>query len=348
MIGNSLFSLLANVDIRRGEELRTDAEALGKICVSPQARYLFVSDYTVAVDEKSPVFSPRFFTYSEVEQNGIFRETLGNANYLGSVDDLHYFSCDTTTIVRNLREKALLAGIEAKKLGDGGCRPKTRDRVLHPDTEIWGGLAWGSIRNLAPEWTPAEAGLAVEAVALNNMWRSARFCAECGAKIEVQNSGWNGACQRGHLLFPRTDLAVIMAITDDDDRLLLAHNGNWEQGRYSVVAGFVEAGETPEAAVRREVFEETQIRVGEVTYAGSQPWPFPKSLMLGYRGRVAQGASTRVIPDGVEITEAAFFSREEFMVALEERRVMVPGRSSIAYMLISDWAGEDLTRFISW
>lgn len=115
-----------------------------------------------------------------------------------------------------------------------------------------------------------------------------------------------------------------------------------------MVAGFVEAGETPEAAVRREVFEETQIRVGEVTYAGSQPWPFPKSLMLGYRGRVAQGASTRVIPDGVEITEAAFFSREEFMVALEERRVMVPGRSSIAYMLISDWAGEDLTRFISW
>ena len=148
-----------------------------------------------------------------------------------------------------------------------------------------------------------------------------RRCAGCGA-----------------LDFPRADPAVIMAVTDDADRIVLVHGARWDPGRYSTVAGYVEAGESGEAAVVREVAEETGLRVASVELVASQPWPFPRSLMLGYRARLAPGERL-ARPDGEEVTDAVVLSRSELDDALAAGTVVLPGPTSIARMLIEDWYG---------
>lgn len=143
-------------------------------------------------------------------------------------------------------------------------------------------------------------------------------------------------CSTTH--FPRTDPAVIVAATDEDDRLVMVHGATWPQGRYSVVAGYVEAGEPLEAAVVREVAEETGLEVSRVEYAGSQPWPFPRSLMVGYRARLAPG-SRRPRPDGEEVTEVLLVSRSELGAAVSRGSIILPGATSIGRALIEDWYG---------
>ena len=132
-----------------------------------------------------------------------------------------------------------------------------------------------------------------------------------------------------------------MGVTDDRDRLLLASNAGWPADRFSVLAGFVEPGESFEAAVRREVFEESGLRVGRCTYLGSQPWPFPASVMVGFRARVEPGASTELRVDGVEIREARWFTRDR-RAAASGTEVRLPGRTSIARAIIEHWYGSRL------
>ena len=129
-----------------------------------------------------------------------------------------------------------------------------------------------------------------------------------------------------------------MAVTDDADRIVLVHGARWEAGRYSTVAGYVEAGESCEAAVVREVAEETGLRVASAELVASQPWPFPRSLMLGYRARLAPGEHL-ARPDGEEVTDALVLSRTELDEALAAGTVVLPGPTSIARMLIEDWYG---------
>jgi NAD+ diphosphatase len=140
--------------------------------------------------------------------------------------------------------------------------------------------------------------------------------------------------------FPRLDPAVIMLVIDPDDRLMLARNALWPQGRMSVVAGFVEPGESAEHAVAREVYEETSIVVGQVRYLGSQPWPMPRSLMLGYEARAKGGQE--IVVDAEEIGEARWFSRAELRAAIETGELGIAPSSSIARRLIEYWYGEEL------
>ena len=161
----------------------------------------------------------------------------------------------------------------------------------------------------------------------------------CGARTTADQAGWARRCTAcGTIDFPRTDPAVIMAVTDDIGRIVLVHGARWDTGRYSTVAGFVEAGESGEAAVVREVAEETGLRVESVELVASQPWPFPRSLMLGYRARLAPGEHL-VRPDGGEVTDALVLSRTELDEALAAGTVVLPGPASIARMLIEDWYG---------
>jgi NAD+ diphosphatase len=143
--------------------------------------------------------------------------------------------------------------------------------------------------------------------------------------------------------YPRTDPAVIMLVRDEFDRALLGHQSIWPDAMFSTLAGFVEPGETAEAAVRREVLEESGIVIGsdpdDVVYLGSQPWPFPSSLMLGYHARAA---SSDVTVDGVELSEARWFSRDELRVACTEGSVRIPPPISIARRLIERWYGEPM------
>lgn len=198
-----------------------------------------------------------------------------------------------------------------------------------------------SVRMLAPLLGPLDLSLAVHAVGMSRWLGSTPFCPRCGARTEIREAGHLRVCPScGAHHFPRTDPAVIMLITDDEDRALLGHQAAWPEGRWSTLAGFVEPGESLEDAVRRETAEETSVVVGEVTYAGSQPWPFPASLMVGFFGRATD---TRIEVDRHEIAEARWVTRDELLAEGEAGTLLLPPSGvSISSWLVEIWLGEPL------
>ncbi|MBT2386605.1 NAD(+) diphosphatase [Streptomyces sp. ISL-11] len=194
--------------------------------------------------------------------------------------------------------------------------------------------------------SPRDAGLLVHAVALENWQRLHRFCSRCGERTVVAAAGHIRRCPAcGAEHYPRTDPAVIMLVTDKDDRALLGRQMHWPEGRFSTLAGFVEPGESIEQAVRREVAEEAGVTVGDVEYVASQPWPFPSSLMLGF---MARATSSDIQVDGEEIHEARWFSRAELRAAFASGEVLPPTGISIAARLLELWYGEPLPQSPAW
>jgi NAD+ diphosphatase len=186
-----------------------------------------------------------------------------------------------------------------------------------------------------------DAGLLTHAVALAYWHDTHTHCPRCGAPTVPAPAGHLTTCPvDGTEHFPRLDPAVIMLVIDPEDRLMLARNALWPPGRMSVVAGFVEPGESAEHAVAREVYEETSIVVDHVRYLGSQPWPMPRSLMLGYEARAAGGQQIAV--DEEEIGEARWFSRADLRAAIDAGELGIAPSSSIARRLIEYWYGGDL------
>ncbi|MBR7830071.1 NAD(+) diphosphatase [Actinospica sp. MGRD01-02] len=204
-----------------------------------------------------------------------------------------------------------------------------------------------SLREVGMLLSDLDAGLLTHAVALEYWHRSHRFCPRCGHPMQSASAGHVRRCaQCGTEHYPRTDPAVIMAVTDPEDRLLLGRQAAWDANRYSVLAGFVEPGESLESAVAREVAEEAGLTVTGVEYLGSQPWPFPCSLMLGFRARVDD--PERIRADGDELQEVRWFSRAELSAAIEAGEVIPAGRISIARKLIENWFGEDWNHPAGW
>ena len=202
------------------------------------------------------------------------------------------------------------------------------------------GDEWTPLREVGTELSARDAGLATAAVALYEWHVRNPRCPRCGAVTYTVSSGWVRRCVAdGSDHYPRTDPAVIMAVVDDDDRLLLANSAAWPRHRFSTLAGFVEPGESVEHAIRREVREESAVVVGEVEYRGSQPWPFPASLMLGFRARAL---STDITVDGDELRAARWFDRETLRAEVAAGAVVLPPATSIARALIEDWFGEPL------
>jgi NAD+ diphosphatase len=209
--------------------------------------------------------------------------------------------------------------------------------VLAPSAEMPGRFA--GLRSLVGALSDRDAGLFTEALAMLNWHASHGFSPLTGEPSVPAKAGWVRVGADGHEIFPRTDPAIIVGITDAADRLLLGSNAAWESNRYSLLAGFVEPGESLEEAVVREVFEEAGIRVTDPVYLGSQPWPFPASIMLGFRARLdPEGPALR--PDGEEILDVRWFSREELAASAGE--VLLPGAASIARAIIEDWFGGPL------
>ena len=191
------------------------------------------------------------------------------------------------------------------------------------------------LRELLPVLGDADRELVVAAVALVQWHRTSPHCGLCGALTLVTAGGMVRHCPScGRDRFPRSDPAIIVAVLDADDRLLLGHQAVWPAGRMSVLAGFVSAGESLEQAVHREVGEETGLRLSAVRYVGSQPWPFPRSLMLGF---VARAVGTDIQVDGVEIESARWFTRGELTAAVDAGDLGLPSEASIAHQLIVDW-----------
>lgn len=201
---------------------------------------------------------------------------------------------------------------------------------------------WAGLRSAGADLSPVDAGAFVAALSLGRWLIDAPFCPACGSLTMLGDAGWSRRCPRcGRQHFPRTDPAVIVAITSavDPDLLLLGSNALWGADRFSCFAGFVEAGESLESAVRREVAEESGVEVGVVTYRGSQAWPYPRSLMVGFLAASLDDAAARA--DGEEIAAVRWFTRGEVGRALAgEGDVVLPGRASIAHRLIADWHAE--------
>lgn len=187
-----------------------------------------------------------------------------------------------------------------------------------------------------------ETALALTGLALATWHRDYRFCGRCGTPVSLESGGWAarcGGCDR--LEYPRQDPAVIVLVLDHDDRALLAHNALWKPGFVSIIAGYVEAGESPDLAVAREVAEEAGVAIEPPTYVATQPWPFGRSQMMGYRARTAEARPTPEA-DGDEIEWARFYGRDELRRALQTGQISAPGRASIAYALLASWYGADL------
>jgi NAD+ diphosphatase len=210
---------------------------------------------------------------------------------------------------------------------------------------------WVDLRTAGAALDALGAGLLTTAISVLNWHDAARFCARDGSPTHPANAGWHRHCEaNGHEEYPRTDPAVICLVHDGADQVLLARQPVWPEGRYSVLAGFVEGGESLEACVLREIHEEVGVDVTDIRYLGSQAWPFPRSLMLGFQA-VADPTATLVPADG-EIAEAMWVPRAELRAALErgdwagqpepgERLLLLPGKVSIARSMLEAWAALD-------
>lgn len=204
------------------------------------------------------------------------------------------------------------------------------------------GTRAASLRRVGALLDARDSGLLTRAVALANWNATHRFCPGCGAPTRTSGAGHVRVCEaEGTEHYPRTDPAVIMLVHRERQgrqEILLGHNPSWPERRFSVLAGFVDAGESLEQAVIREVAEETGVVVTEPCYLSSQPWPFPRSLMVGFLARAV--GETEATDN--EITEALWFGREELSEAVRAGEILLPGRVSIARTLIEHWYGQGL------
>lgn len=204
-----------------------------------------------------------------------------------------------------------------------------------------GGCEYHDVRAVVGTMPDVDRGIVVPAVALANWHRLHTHCPRCGERTVPVQAGWVRSCEAcGTDHFPRIDPAVIMAVVDGADRLLLAHAAHFPDRRYSTIAGYVEPGENLEHAVVRETWEEVGLNVTRLEYRGSQPWPFPRSLMFAYTAFV--DGTPQPVVDGEEITEARFFTREELVAAVAAGEILPPGRASVARSLVEDWLGGEL------
>jgi NAD+ diphosphatase len=249
--------------------------------------------------------------------------------------------------------EALLLGEE----GGVGYWAIPVDFEAEPTVDGWGawkdvgsteGEQWLDLRGAGAFLGATCAGLFTTAVALTNWHSRAKFCAKCGSVVRRVKAGWATHCTGcGREEYPRTDPAVICLVhsrdTEDGTQVLLARQPVWPKGRYSVLAGFVEAGESLEACVAREIGEEVGVDVTDIRYLGSQPWPFPRSLMLGFAASADPEQVLRMA-DG-EIEEALWVGRDVVREALAAEAagtshwLGLPGPTSIARRMLESWAG---------
>ena len=226
-----------------------------------------------------------------------------------------------------------------------GTRPPPNSWAVWPGAMSPDGEQWHDLRSIGGLLDDTSAGLFTTAVALFNWHARARFCAKCGAPTRSASAGWATRCTGcGREEYPRTDPAVICLVHDgtgpDGEYVLLARQPIWPKDRYSVLAGFVEAGESLESCVEREIREEVGVDVRAIRYLGSQPWPFPRSIMIGFTAVADRSAPLK--PADGEIEDARWVPRTDVRAALEAggeiEGLILPGPTSIARQMLAGWA----------
>lgn len=318
---------LSRSTVDREEGLRSDPERLRANW--PDARVVVLDD-----DGRAPVRAGE--TAVATRQATLFGEQPpGAAMFLGRAGATDYWT---------------IAGVNPNYQQE---RVRLRSNWgFRDDAPTADGELWLELRRQGDLLDDTSAGLFTTAIALRNWHRRAGFCARCGGVQHQVEFGWSRLCEScGRREFPRTDPAVICLVHDDvgtnGEHVLLARQPTWPNGRFSVVAGFVEAGEALESCVVREVREEVGLDAADVRYLGSQPWPFPRSIMLGFTARANPAVTPRPV-DG-EIAEAYWFSRtavREAITAGDDRDataetnghgLLLPGNSSIARVMLEAW-----------
>lgn len=225
--------------------------------------------------------------------------------------------------------------------GSDAPTPGFFDATVQRHPALSGEEGFMELRGMMTGLTPREAELVATAKALLQWHQSHRFCAACGSASDLVMGGWQRSCTAcGAQHFPRTDPVVIMLVTQGNS-VLLGRSPGWPEGMFSLLAGFVEPGETLEAAVRREVQEETGVRCGQVSYLASQPWPFPASLMIGAR---TEALDREIALDPDELEQALWLSREELVQSFAGLHPVVrPARhGSIANFILRNWLADRL------
>lgn len=304
----------------RAAELRADAVAISALYDDASARVL-------------PIWRGKPLFVGEDRALGLLptdHAVLGYAVdapvFLGRDDTTAWFAADISSWEPEVLPETLNAFFD----------PSEQSHPDLPDTYIF-----AELRGAMTFLSPREAELAATARAILGWHQTHGFCARCGEKSAVSQAGWQRTCPAcgGHH-FPRTDPVVIMLVTLGND-VLVGRSPSWPEGMYSLLAGFVEPGETLEAAVRREVMEEAGIPIGQVGYLASQPWPFPSSLMIGCHGHAT---AREITLDPVELDDAKWVSREEMAEVFAGRRedMKAARKGSIANFLISHWLADRL------
>lgn len=307
---------LSRFTVDRREPLRADVARLALLW--PKSRVLVVDKYgrTLVADKGTRVVDRPAVDFGDTPPE--------HAVLLGEEDGVAYWAvplAEDETDVAAPSARAWLA-------------PKLTDEQQ-----------WLDLRGCGALLDDTGAGLFTSAVALFGWHRCAKFCARCGSPSDSVKSGWARVCRAcDHEEYPRTDAAVICLVHDgvgvNGSQVLVARGTGWPEGRYSVLAGFVEAGESLEACVGREIAEEVGVDVHAIRYLGSQPWPFPRSLMVGFAA-VGDPAQPLVPADG-EIEQAKWVSRADVRQALAEpgsvEDLYLAGGSSIAYRMLQSWA----------
>jgi NAD+ diphosphatase len=353
------FLPLAQGDIDYQVDRRSDPHLFEDVFAQPSTSVMLVCAGKVAV----PFGQGALIDYANVTMRlaslpgsymvqELDRHPEAIALYLGSYGgrrDEHVVAIDVTEISRACESRQGRVPDSANSGADDDfddMRGTPRGGNGHPSLleQALTRFDWVDIRGFAPHASAREAGQATSATTLSMWHMRQRFCPTCSAPVSAALGGWAQRCTNredgNRMLFPRIEPAVITAVVDSRDRLLLQHNNAWENPTlYSVSAGFVEAGENLEHASRRETLEETGITVGDVRYLGSQPWPFPASLMVAFK---AYALSCDIRVDGKETADARWMDRDGYMQALLSGRMSVPGRSTIARYMIEQWYGSEL------
>ena len=320
---------LSRSAVDRATQLRGDTDWLARAWADPSSRVLVVRDAQALVATRDGLLELVFVSPADAPE--------GTRFLLGvDANDVAYFGVSAAV---GDGDDAAAGDSAAAGAGrpqeSGGPEAEPRARSDSPAAKPM------ALRQVGALLSDRDAGLMTHAVALANWHDSHTHCPQCGTPTVPAPAGHLTTCPTdGSEHFPRLDPAVIMLVIDPDDRLMLARNALWPAGRMSVVAGFVEPGESAEHAVAREVYEETAIVVGQVSYLGSQPWPMPRSLMLGFQAMAKGGQQISV--DEEEIGEARWFTRAELRAAIDAGDLGVAPTSSIARRLIEYWYGEEL------
>jgi len=312
----------------RMSEIREDKQILADMSAAAGTRYIVIGRDRPILKRVEDGYDP-FFTAAEAATVGRQRETvlLGKGT-LGPHADVAFYAIVLDDSAVDIVEVADEGGlIDTRKF----VVPGRNDLFVH------------DLRALATEGTlPVDIiGVLGQAKSIMHWHARHRFCSNCGSSSEMAAAGWRRECRSCKAMhFPRTDPVVIMLVTRGNS-VLLGRSPGWPEGMFSVLAGFVEPGETLEAAVRREVFEEAGITCGAVGYLASQPWPFPASLMIGMRTEATDSAITL---DPAELEAALWVTREELVQVLADRHPAIrpPRRGAIAEFLLSNWLADRL------